>query len=103
MLETRKLVSWVMVVIPSILLAVAVLFAQLSGNDKAPYIVFLVIGLDLLLFILTIIITLVQKDSRSFIKCLLAGLPILYVIVVILLARSNSIDSHAVLLLLGFN
>ncbi|OGR90568.1 MAG: hypothetical protein A2992_10525 [Elusimicrobia bacterium RIFCSPLOWO2_01_FULL_59_12] len=93
--------KWKLAWVPSILLAFAILFVHLSGNDKAPYFVLyaLIAGSSILVILFGMALLPQGRVRDSWRQCAVAALPWAYVVVAVLLARIGWVDS---IYLLGF-
>ena len=82
--------------IPVLLFIAAVLNALTSGNDKAPYLVIMVLFLSLLYSLGLFISTLVAKRGLKLAikRAAIAGAPLLYTLAVLLLADFGLIDAY---------
>lgn len=81
---------------PSVLLAFAILFARLSGNDKSPWLVILMLGLLALLFLISLGALAMRNSSPTSNPRLLvigAACPLIYALVIVVLSRNRVVDS----------
>lgn len=93
--------TWIIAVTPSFALAACVLFCRLSGNDKAPFLLFGVVLLNVLILVLLTGSVVFSKRhiSDAWWKCGVAAAPLVYVGLVIYMSRKGWVDS---MWLLGF-
>lgn len=84
---------------PAMLLALAVLHTRLSGNDKAPFLVLLVLAIDAVWVLVLLVRALGGRDPYAARHLVFALLPLLYAALVVTLARLGLVDSA---LFLGF-
>jgi hypothetical protein len=92
--------TWIVAIVPSLLLALAIASVHFSGNDKAPIYVLIALllgsGISIVLFTLAFL----RRPSRSlWPMCLMTLLPWIYVLGAIALSRAGLVDS---IFLLGF-
>ena len=82
--------------IPVLLFIAAVLNALTSGNDKAPYLVIMVLFLSLLYSLGLFISTLVAKRGLKLAikRAAIAGAPLLYTLAVLLLDDFGLVDAY---------
>lgn len=83
-----------LMLLPSLLLAVAIVLARVSGNDKAPFLVLLALGGLGLLMVGALVVVVFSALARHAAWPLLLGtaLPLAYAAIVIVLARLHLID-----------
>ena len=91
--------GWFPAAAPAVLLALAVLFSRFSGNDKAPFLVLLILALNAIFVLVLILLACMGNGSYAWRRIGVAALPLLYAVVVVVLARHGWVDSA---LLLGF-
>jgi hypothetical protein len=83
---------WFPAAAPSVLLALAVLYSRFSGNDKAPFLVLLVLAIDAVLVLVLAVLAAHGQSLRGWRRAGVAVLPLLYAGVVVVLARRGWID-----------
>ncbi|MDE1949080.1 MAG: hypothetical protein KGL43_05735 [Burkholderiales bacterium] len=83
-----------LVIAPSAILAVAIVVARTSGNDKAPFVVLSVLALLALLFAVSLLAAVAGGFSDGTARRLLLGsaCPLVYAAAVIALSRMNLVD-----------
>lgn len=81
--------------LPSLILALAVLAARASGNDKAPFLVLAVLALTALVGLGALLLALRGGLAmpKALYLCLGSLLPLLYAVLVVVLSRRHIIDS----------
>ena len=82
-------------IVPSLLLATAVVFSRLSGNDKSPFIVLLVLAMLALLLLAALVVTVYSWSLHGKAPWLALGTacPLIYAGIVIALSQKGFIDS----------
>jgi hypothetical protein len=91
-----KLIAFV----PTTMLILAVVYSQISGNDKAPFIVLSVLGINAVLLVLSAAAFITGiRQSQTWIQFGYIAAPTIYAVLVILMARLGWVNSS---LLLGF-
>jgi hypothetical protein len=83
---------WLPAAAPSVLLALAVLYSRFSGNDKAPFLVLLVLAIDAVLALVLVAQAIGGQGVHGWRRAGVAVLPLLYAAVVVVLARRGWID-----------
>lgn len=101
MQNVNKIKNWTSTLIPPALIVFSVLSSNLSENDKAPILIFTVIGIDAVIFIFSGLYLLFNKNSLTSLRFLFIGsaLTLIYIIIAIFLSRAGIVDS---IYLLGF-
>lgn len=86
---------------PAMVLALAVLYSLLSGNDKAPFIVLFVLALNAVVVLALVVAACMAQalGPHAWLRIGVAAAPLIYAAMVILLARNGWLDSAP---LLGF-
>ena len=77
---------------PAVYLAPAVLHSRLSGNDKAPFVVLLVLALDAAFVLVRVAQAWGGSGAGAWRGAGVAALPLLYAVVIMLLARQGVLD-----------
>ncbi len=87
--------SWIFSITPSLLLSIAIIGAQISDNDKAPFLVIAAIVVDIVWLMVACVYALTTKhEKRSmWIRCAIVTFPLAYVAIVIVAMRADLIDS----------
>ncbi len=93
MKDTHKIINWALILTPAILLAITIIGSSLSGNDKAPYVIFILSGMYAIIFVLSGIIYLFKRQSTAGFLCLGAFISLLYVAIAIFLGRAGIVDT----------
>lgn len=83
--------------LPAACLALAVLFSRFSGNDKAPFVVLLVLALNAGFVAYLLVHAAVARHGPAWLNAALAALPLLYALLVVLMARHGWVDSSVFL------
>lgn len=84
-----------LVAVPSLVLAVTVLIARVSGNDKSPFLVLAVLALMAVFCLGTLVVALRGGPAgpKAAWLCLGTFMPLLYAVAVFILSRQQVIDS----------
>jgi len=83
---------WFPAAAPSVLLALAVLYSRFSGNDKAPFLVLLVLAIDAVLVLVLAVLAAQGPSLRGWRRAGVATLPLVYAALVMVLARQGWLD-----------
>lgn len=88
--------SWVRIS-PIVLLMLAVFYSRVYGNDKAPFLVFFVLGLNVVLVLAMLAIEYMRPGPGRWLDIGVASLPLLYATAVVVLGHHGSVDTEAFL------